>query len=117
MGAFQRPREPEARGAATMGRLARTAWEEWFSLEICFHRTVEWCLRLKRYRHSHVISDFVPHIQLLRPFFGRHVLLPEIKHGGLHRLVEVEVASENHKRICHLLTDKVVTHRMRLLLV
>jgi hypothetical protein len=54
---------------------------------------------------------------LLRPFFGRHVLLPEIKHGGLHRLVEVEVASENHKRICHLLTDKVVTHRMRLLLV
>jgi hypothetical protein len=31
--------------AAVMGRLARTTWEEWFSLETCFHRTVEWCLR------------------------------------------------------------------------
>jgi hypothetical protein len=75
--------------AATMGRLARTAWEEWFSQETGFHRIVEWCLHLKRYRHSHATSDFVPYIQLLRPFFVRHVLLSEIKKETLRRLVSL----------------------------
>jgi hypothetical protein len=72
--------------AATMGHLARKTWEEWFSQEASFHRIVEWCLRLQPYRHSHAIGDFVPYIQLLRPFFVRHVLLPKIKQGSLCRL-------------------------------
>jgi hypothetical protein len=81
--------------AATMGRLARTAWEEWFSQEAAFHRIVEWCLHLKRYRHNHVISDVVPYIQLLRPFFVRHVLLPEIKKESLRRLVSLRRVLSN----------------------
>jgi len=69
-----------------MGHLARKAWEEWFSQEAGFHRIVEWCLHLKQYGHGHVISNLVPYIQLLRPFFVRHVLLPEIKKETLRRL-------------------------------
>jgi exostosin family protein len=75
--------EPDAE---SMGHLARTAWEEWFSQETCFHHIVEWCLRLKQYRHSLAMSDVVPYIQLLRPFFVRHVLLPEIQQGILRYL-------------------------------
>jgi hypothetical protein len=75
--------------AATMGHLARKAWEEWFSQEAGFHRIVEWCLHLKQYGHGHVISNLVPYIQLLRPFFVRHVLLPEIKKETLRRLVSL----------------------------
>jgi hypothetical protein len=75
--------------AATMGHLARKTWEGWFSQEASFHRIIEWCLRLRQYRHGHAISDFVPYIQLLRPFFVRHVLLPKIKQGSLRRLVSL----------------------------
>ena len=38
--------------AAPMGRKARTAWEEWFSPEVTFHRVVEWCLDVHRTRPS-----------------------------------------------------------------
>jgi hypothetical protein len=81
--------------AATMGHLARKVWLEWFSQETAFHRIVEWCLHLKAYRHSHVISDFTPYIQLLRPFFVRHVLLPAIKKETLHRLVSLRRVLSN----------------------
>ena len=33
--------------AATMGAQARQAWCDWFSKEVTFHRTVEWCLQSK----------------------------------------------------------------------
>jgi hypothetical protein len=78
-----------------MGRIARTTWEEWFSQETTFHRIVEWCLYLKRYRHNHVISDLIPYFQLLRPFFVRHVLLPEIKKRGLRRLARLRRVLSN----------------------
>jgi hypothetical protein len=81
--------------AATMGRLARVAWEEWFSQETSFHRIVEWCLHLKQYRHNHVSSDFVPYIQLLRPFFVRHVLLPGLKQETVRRLVSLRRVLSN----------------------
>jgi hypothetical protein len=81
--------------AAIMGRLARKAWEEWFSQEVTFHRIVEWCLHLKQCRHDHVISNLVPYIQLLRPFFVRHVLLPEIKKETLRRLVSLRRVLSN----------------------
>jgi Exostosin family len=76
--------EPEAE---LMGRRARTVWEEWFSKETVFHRIVEWCLSLNHRSRPSGISDFVPYIHLLRPFYVRHVLLPEIKRAGSHRLV------------------------------
>jgi hypothetical protein len=72
--------------AAAMGSLARKVWEEWFSQETAFHRIVEWCLHLKRYRHSQVTGELTPYFQLLRPYFVRHVLLPEIKRTSLRRL-------------------------------
>jgi hypothetical protein len=65
--------------AEVMGQAARTAWEEWFSREACFHRIVEWCLDIQRANGRSVISDLAPHIQLLRPYFFRHVILPKIK--------------------------------------
>lgn len=75
--------------AESMGRGARKAWEEWFSKEAVFHRIIEWCLSLNRRSQHFGIRDVVPYVQLLRPFYVRHVLLPEIKHGGLNRLVGI----------------------------
>ena len=83
--------EPEAE---LMAHRARIAWEEWFSNETVFHRIIDWCLSLKK-RHSHrfLIADVVPYVQLLRPFYFRHVVLPGAKHfvlsrvGGVHRLL------------------------------
>lgn len=72
--------------AETMGRLARATWESWFSREACFHRIVEWCLRLKQYRNRQIIDTVGPYFQLMRPHFVRHVLLPDIKKGVLNRL-------------------------------
>lgn len=69
--------------AEVMGQAARTAWEEWFSRETCFHRIVEWCLDIQRTNRRSVISDLAPHLQLLRPYFFRHVVLPKIKKSTL----------------------------------
>jgi hypothetical protein len=72
--------------AAAMGELARRTWERWFAPESCFHRVIEWCLALKRCRADAGVADVLPYVQLLRPFFLRHVLLPDIKKAGLNRL-------------------------------
>jgi hypothetical protein len=66
--------------AESMGRLAREAWEAWFSREMCFHRIVEWCLHLKS--ASEGARDYYKaglYLQFLRPFFLRHVVAPAIK--------------------------------------
>ena len=73
--------------AESMGQGARKAWEEWFSKETVFHRIIDWCLGLNRRSQHFDVRDVAPYIQLLRPFYVRHVLLPEIKHQGLHCLV------------------------------
>jgi hypothetical protein len=65
--------------AEAMAQRARLAWQEWFSKETVFHRIVEWCLSLKHRSNCSNISYMVPYVQLLRPFYIRHVLLPEIK--------------------------------------
>jgi hypothetical protein len=65
--------------AEAMGQRARLAWEEWFSKETVFHRIIEWCLSLKHGSPSSNVSYIVPYIQLLRPFYVRHVLLPNLK--------------------------------------
>jgi Exostosin family len=75
-----------------MGRRARVAFEEWFSKETVFHRIVEWCLILQCSSGRSKVGDLVPYIQLLRPFYIRHVLLPEAKRfirdraDAIHRL-------------------------------
>jgi hypothetical protein len=79
--------------AELMAHEARLAWEEWFSKETVFHRIVEWCLSLKSRCHASAVMHLVPYVQLLRPFYLRHVLLPEAKHfisnrvGGIHRFL------------------------------
>jgi hypothetical protein len=69
--------------AETMANKARSTWEEWFSRETVFHRIVEWCLTLKRRSRRSNFHHFVPYLQLFRPFYLRHVLLPAIKHRVL----------------------------------
>jgi hypothetical protein len=65
--------------AEVMGQCARRVWEEWFSIQTVFHRIVEWCLVLKAGRQSSIFGNAVPYVQLLRPFFFRHVVLAETK--------------------------------------
>ena len=77
--------EQRESAAEAMGALARKNWESWFSRESGFHRIVEWCLVLKENRERPVLDVVSPHFQLLRPFFVRHVLLPDIKKAMLKR--------------------------------
>jgi hypothetical protein len=66
--------------AAAMGAQARLEWENWFSREVAFHRTVEWCLAIARERHlPESILRLPVYAQLLRPFFLRHFVLGGIK--------------------------------------
>lgn len=58
------------RGAAPeMGAAARAAWLEWFSPEVSFHRTVDWCLELAaRADERSGARRCLPHLQMLRPY-------------------------------------------------
>jgi hypothetical protein len=61
--------------AVAMGNLARKQWEDWFSEEVCFHRVVEWCLKIQRERRiPERWARFIPYVQYLRPFHFRHLL-------------------------------------------
>ena len=64
--------------AELMGHQARTAWDEWFSKETVFHRIIEWCLRIQERTVHSAVADLAPYVQLLRPYFVRHVILPEV---------------------------------------
>jgi len=69
--------------AGEMGRLARGAWEDWFSEEVTFHRLVETCLRLRdRRRLPERLARVPAALQILRPKHAwpylREVL---IRHG------------------------------------
>ena len=69
--------------AAGMGRLAREAWEEWFSEEVTFHRLVESCLAIQaRRRLPERLARLPVALQVLRPAHAwpylREVL---IRHG------------------------------------
>jgi hypothetical protein len=68
--------EPQAE---TMARAARLAWEDWFSNQTIFHRMVEWCLLLQRDAPVVSVRQLTPWLQLLRPFYARHVLLPRAR--------------------------------------
>lgn len=66
----------EAR-AADMGRMAREAWEQWFSEPVCFHRLVEWCLSIRQTRRlPERLMRRVVLWQLLTPFNFRRKLVP-----------------------------------------
>jgi len=71
--------EQQESRAEVMGQLARRAWDEWFSRESSFHRIVEWCAELQRAGKPSTIANLSPHVQLLRPYFFRHVVLPRVK--------------------------------------
>ncbi len=68
--------EPEAE---CMGQLAREAWDDWFSKESCFHRIVEWCSELKSQQAIPITARF----HMMRWYFVRHVILPELKQALL----------------------------------
>ena len=66
--------------AVTMGELARSEWEQWFSDEVVFHRLVESCLDIKRERQiPESLARWPVYLQYLRPFHLRRLL------GGRYR--------------------------------
>ena len=61
--------------AVAMGQLARKQWVDWFAEDVCFHRVVEWCLKIKRERRlPERWARFIPYLQYLRPFHFHHLL-------------------------------------------
>jgi hypothetical protein len=55
--------------AEQMGHRARTAWEDWFSAEVIFHRVVEWCLDLRARRVApENLSRRLAALTVLAPF-------------------------------------------------
>jgi hypothetical protein len=61
--------------AVEMGLVARQQWEDWFSMDVCFHRVVEWCLQIKNERRlPERVAGLFPYLQYLRPFHFRHRL-------------------------------------------
>jgi hypothetical protein len=66
--------------AEAMGARARLEWQNWFSREVAFHRTVEWCLAIARERRlPESVMRLPVYAQLLRPFFLRHFVLGRMK--------------------------------------
>lgn len=58
--------------AFRMGQKARQAWENWFSLEVTFHRVVEWCLDIIRCRdRPERWLHYTVYLQLLEPLHAR----------------------------------------------
>jgi hypothetical protein len=70
-------REPEA---VAMGELARAEWDEWFSDEVVFHRTVECCLSTRQQRRlPESIARLPAYLQYLRPFHFRQVVRRKLR--------------------------------------
>ncbi len=67
--------------AVTMGELARTQWEDWYSREAAFHRVVEWCLALQAQRRlPESVARWPVYLQYLRPFHFRRALGNTVRH-------------------------------------
>jgi hypothetical protein len=61
--------EERAAEASAMGAAARAEWLDWFSPEVSFHRTVQWCLELAEHAGERSgARRFVPRVQMLRPY-------------------------------------------------
>ena len=70
--------------AITMGNRARQEWLDWFSDEVKFHRTIDWCLAIKdRRRLSESLARWPVYAQYLRPFHFRRAL--SLKYRSLRR--------------------------------
>ena len=66
---------------------AREVWDDWFSMEAFFHRTVDWCVELQARRR--LGERYARHVMLaafLRPFNIRNFLLPRAKTLALNGL-------------------------------
>jgi hypothetical protein len=74
--------ETYAADAPSMGRAARSAWEEWFSETVSFHRTMELCLDLARLAPARAgLRRYVPFLQMLRPYHAARVVAKRLGHG------------------------------------
>jgi hypothetical protein len=72
--------EGMAHRAPEMGRRARQAWDNWFSVKQAFQTIVTCCLQIKEARRDQgMIGRYRPFIQLARPFFFQHVVLASLK--------------------------------------
>ena len=59
--------------ALALGREARRQWEEWYAPDVLFHRTVEFCLSIRRERRlPGPVASWRACTQALRPSLLRH---------------------------------------------
>jgi hypothetical protein len=66
--------------APAMAAEARRQWEQWFSEDVAYHRVVEWCLAIRRYRAlPEAVGRWRAYMQLLRPFYFRHHVLGRLR--------------------------------------
>jgi len=66
--------------AVEMGRRAREAWDEWFSVEATFHRTVEWCLDIQAAQATPTQRPYLKAVpQCLRAPYA-HIVGSSLKH-------------------------------------
>lgn len=74
--------------AEEMGLRARTAWEEWFSEEVSFHRVVEWCLDMLEERSvPETTAQRLIWLKLLTPFHLRRYLSTRVRLFQKHRKI------------------------------
>ena len=94
--------EPRRAEAARMGEAAREAWVDWFSETATFHRVVEWCLELDRFRADRTgMSRYRPYVQLLRPYHSARYAARRVGHGSSWRIPrpsEVGAALQRRRR-------------------
>lgn len=66
--------------AVAMGSLAREAWLHWFSPQVGFHRTVEWCLELAAAAPRRGgFRSYAPYLQLLRPYHAARCAMKRVR--------------------------------------
>jgi hypothetical protein len=74
--------ESRAGEAFEMGKAAREAWLDWFSLDSAFHRTVGWCLDLGQLASRRSgLRRYMPYLQMLRPYHAARAVAKRLGHG------------------------------------
>ncbi|MFL6583156.1 MAG: exostosin family protein [Chthoniobacterales bacterium] len=94
--------------AIAMGHRARSAWEQWFSDEVAFHRVVEACLQIRACRRMpEAIARWPAYLQLLRPLHLRFALRRPYRAARKalqHRAQATSTASAGASEHCHVVS-------------
>lgn len=70
-----------------LARGALDVWNNWFSSEVLFHRTIEWCVEIRESRSIPArMRSIMYYPQLLRPRYFRHWFLGDLKRRAISAL-------------------------------